>query len=219
MSAGATEALRRARLARLRGLYAVTPEVAGTAHLCAAVAAAIRGGARAIQYRAKTLPPALQREQAAALVATCRAGGALLIVNDDAALAVDVGADGVHVGRDDGDLAAARACVGDGLVIGASSYDDLARARTLAAQGADYIAIGSLFASSVKPQAVRASLDLVREAARLGVPVVGIGGIDATNAASVIDAGAAAVAVITAVFGGADVEAAARRIVHAVEGA
>ena len=215
MSAAATDGPRARRLARLRGLYAITPEVADTQALLGQVACAIRGGAGAIQYRAKALPSALMREQAFALAALCRERGALFIVNDDAALAREVGADGVHVGRDDADPAAARAIVGEALLVGASAYDDLDRARSLVARGADHVAFGSLFASSVKPQAVRASLDLVRAASRLGIPVVGIGGIDERNAGSVIAAGAAAVAVITAVFSAPDVEAAARRIAAA----
>ncbi len=217
MSAGATDATaaRLARRARLAGLYAITPERAQTRRLCDAVAAALRGGARAIQYRAKLASPALRREQAAAVGDVCRAHGALFIVNDDAELAAEVGADGVHVGRDDAEVAAARARVGADALVGASAYDDPRRARDLVAQGADYVAFGSLFPSAVKPQAVRAPLDLVREAATLPVPVVGIGGIDAGNAGSVIAAGAAAVAAITAVFGAEDVEAAARRLAAA----
>lgn len=207
------------RRGQLRGLYAITPETADSGALADAVAAAVRGGAAAVQYRAKSAPPALRRAQALALRAICARGGALFIVNDDAALAADVNADGVHVGRGDAAVAAARALVGDGALVGVSCYDDAARARTLVDEGADYVAFGSLFPSSVKPQAVRASLDLVREASRLAVPVVGIGGIDAHNAGGVIAAGAAAVAVITAVFGAPDVEAAARRIAQACEAA
>lgn len=217
MSAGATEAdaPRALRRARLRGLYAVTPDEPDTGALVAAVAAALRGGARAIQYRAKSLPAPLRHAQALALAAACRAGGGLLVVNDDADLASAVAADGVHLGRDDGDVATARERVGPHALVGVSCYDDLARARALVAQGADYVAFGSLYPSRVKPHAVHASLDLVRAAAALPVPVVGIGGIDATNAAQVIRAGAAAVAVVTAVFGASDVEAAARRIARA----
>lgn len=214
MSAGVTEA-RRQRRARLRGLYAVTPEREDTASLVADVADAIRGGAAAIQYRAKRLPAALRESQAGALAQVCRDGGALFIVNDDALLAARVGADGVHVGRDDASLAAARALVGPDALVGVSCYDQPALARAAVAGGADYVAFGSLFASGVKPHAVRASLDLMREAAALAVPVVGIGGIDAGNATRVIAAGAAAVAVITAVFGAGPVEAAARRLAQA----
>jgi thiamine-phosphate pyrophosphorylase len=214
MSAAATDARAR-RAGRLRGLYAITPQRDDTASLARDVAAAIRGGAAAVQYRAKSLSAAVMREQADALAAVCREGGVLFIVNDDAALAREVGADGVHVGRDDAGVASARALAGDELLVGASCYDDLARAKELCERGADYVAFGSLFASAVKPHAVRASLDLVRDASRLPVPVVGIGGIDADNAASVIAAGAAAVAVITAVFDAPDVEAAARRIAEA----
>jgi thiamine-phosphate pyrophosphorylase len=217
MSAGATEAagLRAQRSARLAGLYAITPEVEDTAALCAMVRAALRGGAAAIQYRAKTLPAPRRREQAGALAALCREHSALFIVNDDADLAAAVQADGVHVGRDDADPAAARARIGAQALVGVSCYDDVNRARALAEQGADYVAFGSLFPSSVKPHAVRASLDLVREASALPVPVVGIGGIDAGNAGAVIAAGARAVAVITAVFGADDIEAAARRLARA----
>lgn len=215
MSAGATDAIRAGRIKRLAGLYAITPQREDTEALCRDVAAAIRGGARAIQYRAKSLPEALKRTQAARLAAVCRESGALFIVNDDAALAAAVGADGVHVGRDDAGLAQARAAAGAALVVGASCYDDLARAQALVREGADYVAFGSLFPSSVKPHAVRASLDLVRAAARLPVPIVGIGGIDERNASGVIAAGAVAVAVITAVFDAHDVEAAARRIAAA----
>lgn len=214
MSAGATEA-RRQRRARLRGLYAITPERADTAGLVADVAAALRGGAAAVQYRAKTLAPALRHEQALALARACRAAGALFIVNDDARLAAAVGADGVHVGREDDALAQARALVGDDALVGVSCYDQPALARAAVDAGADYVAHGSLFASQVKPQAVRASLDLVRASAALPVPVVGIGGIDAGNAGSVIAAGGAAVAVITALFHAGDVEAAARRLAAA----
>src|SRR6185312_14152545 len=100
-----------------------------------------------------------------------------LIVNDDVALAFAVGAAGVHLGRDDDDVAAARAALGAGAIIGVSCYDSLERARAAAAAGADYVAFGAFFPSPTKPQAVRASLDLLRQSATLGVPRVAIGGI------------------------------------------
>lgn len=217
MSAGAIKArvLRASRLARLAGLYAITPDVDDTAALVAKVAAALEGGASAVQYRHKSASVPLRREQARALADLCRRQRACFIVNDDAALAAEVEADGVHVGEDDGDLAAARSRVGPDRLIGVSCYDDLARGRAMVAAGADYLAFGSLFPSSVKPLARRASLDLVGAARSLGVPIVGIGGIDAGNAARVIEAGADAVAVIHAVFGNDDVASAARRIVEA----
>jgi thiamine-phosphate pyrophosphorylase len=141
--------------------------------------------------------------------------GGLFIVNDDAALAVDAGADGVHIGADDGDIAGARDIVGPDRLVGVSCYDDLALAHAAVAAGADYVAFGSFFPSSVKPQARHAEIGLLGRARALGVPVVAIGGITATNARELIRAGASAVAVITAVFDGPDVEAAAREIAHA----
>lgn len=197
----------------VRGLYAVTPDEPDTGRLAAAVAAAIRGGARAVQYRNKAASPALRNAQAHTLAPICRAGRALFIVNDDARLAGEVGADGVHVGEDDGDLAAVRALVGPALV-GVSCYGEIERARRAVAGGADYVAFGSFFASTVKPHARRADVGLIAAARPLGVPIVGIGGITLDNAPSLIAAGIDAVAVISAVFGSGDpatIEAAAAR--------
>ena len=217
MHATATEA-RAARLARLRGLYAVTPDLADTATLLAKCAAAIDGGASAIQYRHKDAEPSLAEAQARDLVALCRARGALAIVNDDALLAARVDADGVHVGERDGGTAAARARVGPTRIVGASCYDSLALARQAVDAGADYVAFGSFFRSGTKPDARRASVDIVPLARTLGVPLVAIGGIDAANARSLAEAGIDAVAVISAVFGPddpRDVAAAARAIAAA----
>ena len=209
---------RRGRAERLRGLYALTPNESDTARLVAKVGAALRGGASAIQYRSKGASPSLRDAQVDAIAGLCREHGALLIVNDDAALAARMGADGVHLGEDDADLVVGRRIVGSGALIGISCYNDLARARAAVAGGADYVAFGSLFASTVKPQARRASLTLLGDARALGVPVVGIGGIDAKNAAKVSAAGADAIAVISALFQHADparVERAAADIVAA----
>ncbi|MFO1322716.1 MAG: thiamine phosphate synthase [Burkholderiales bacterium] len=194
----------------LHGLYAVTPDDADTGRLAARVAAAIAGGATAIQYRNKPASAEKRREQASRLADVCRTGGALFIVNDDAALARDVRADGVHLGEDDGDIAAARAVLGDGALIGVSCYDDAARARRMVAQGADYVAFGSFFPSQVKPGARRADIALLAQSKALGVPVVAIGGIDAGNARTLADAGADAVAVISAVFAHDDTAAVTR---------
>jgi thiamine-phosphate pyrophosphorylase len=198
-------ARRRARACRLRGLYAVTPDHADTAQLVARVEAALDGGAAAIQYRNKSADAATRRAQAAALCALVRGRGALFVVNDDAPLAAEVDADGVHLGEDDGGIADARRAVGPDRIVGMSCYDDYARALAAVAGGADYVAFGSFFASAVKPQARRADVSLLGRAQHLGVPLVAIGGIDATNAAALIDAGAHAVAVISAVFGARDV--------------
>jgi thiamine-phosphate pyrophosphorylase len=208
-------ALRGFRARRLAGLYAVTPDLADTADLVARVAAALTGGAAAIQYRNKTADAALRRAQAAALARVHAARGALFIVNDDAALAVEVGADGVHVGEDDGSIVAAREIVGPDRIIGVSCYNDYARAEAAVAAGADYVAFGSFFASTVKPGARRADVALLLRARHLGVPVVAIGGITADNAPELERAGADAVAVISAVFDAPDVEVAARAVANA----
>lgn len=208
-------ARRRARARRIAGLYAVTPDLADTADLAARVAAAVAGGAAAVQYRNKTADPALKRVQVAALARVHAARGALFIVNDDAALAVEAGADGVHVGEDDAAIAAARAIVGPDRLVGASCYNDLGRAQAAVAAGADYVAFGSFFPSMVKPDARRAEVELLGFARGLGVPVIAIGGITAINAPVLGRAGADAVAVISAVFDAPDIEAAARAIAAA----
>jgi thiamine-phosphate pyrophosphorylase len=134
-----------------------------------------------------------------------------LIVNDDVALAVAIDAEGVHLGRDDGDLAAARRALGPKKLLGASCYRDIAIAEHALAAGADHVAFGSVFASPTKPGAARAPLELLTQAReKLRVPIVAIGGITVANARSVVEAGAHALAVISAVFDAPDVEAAAR---------
>jgi thiamine-phosphate pyrophosphorylase len=191
---------RRARVARLAGLYAVTPDGGDTALLVSNVAAAIAGGAAAIQYRNKTADAALRRDQAGAIARLPARQHALFIVNDDVTVAADVDADGVHLGEGDADIATARAQVGADRLIGVSCYDDVERARAAVAAGADYVAFGSFFASSTKPGARRADVRLLRDAQTLGVPVVAIGGITGANMRALIDAGATALAVIADVF-------------------
>jgi thiamine-phosphate pyrophosphorylase len=197
----------------LHGLYAVTPDTLDDAWLAERVEQALRGGARAVQYRSKYADAQLRRRQAQRLLQACRAYGALFVVNDDVDLALELEADGVHLGRDDLSVAAARARLRRGALIGASCYDDLARAERAAQAGADYLAFGSLFPSAVKPGAVRAPLELLRQArGRWRLPLVAIGGIEPDNAARVIQAGADAVAVITALFSVPDTLAAARAL-------
>jgi thiamine-phosphate pyrophosphorylase len=196
----------------LRGLYAVTPAVEDTAALSSRVEAAIAGGAALVQYRAKTLAPDRALEQARRLAALCRARRVAFIVNDSVDLALAVSADGVHVGRDDMSAEAVRKAM-PGAIVGVSCYDQPRKARDAAAAGADYVGIGSLFASPTKPGAVRAGLADIAVAQRAGgIPVAAIGGIDAGNVATVVDAGAEMVAVISSLFDAPDVEAAARAL-------
>lgn len=192
-----------------RGLYAISD--GPRADLVAACTAALDGGARVLQYRDKTADAVRRLDEARALRSVCGRYGVPLIVNDDVALAVAVGADGVHLGEHDDDLAAARARLGANAIIGVSCYDSLERARHGAAAGADYLAFGAFFPSPTKPHARVATPALLRAAKAFGKPLVAIGGITHDNASILIDAGADALAVISALFGARDVRASAQR--------
>jgi thiamine-phosphate pyrophosphorylase len=190
----------------LHGLYAITPETAQAGTLSRDVAQALEGGITMLQYRRK----GRQRlDEAKILARMCRDRGVRFVVNDDVALALDCGADGAHLGRDDGDLAAARAML-KGRILGVSCYDSFASARSAVAAGADYVAFGSVFPSPTKPAAVRAPLSLFGEARSLGVPLVAIGGITLEYAPQVLAAGADALAVVSDLFEAPDVAARAR---------
>jgi thiamine-phosphate pyrophosphorylase len=177
--------------------------------LSALVEAALEGGVRLVQYRNKQAPAPLRRAQAAELLRICRAYGAKLIVNDDVWLAVEIGADGAHIGRDDlhdGDLATARDALGSKRFLGVSCYNDLKRAEAAAEAGADYIGVGSIFVSATKPHASHASLEILAEARRrFDLPVAAIGGITVGNAGQVVSAGADMLAVISDLFNAMDI--------------
>ena len=197
--------------AGIRGLYAVTPDLADTSELCRLVEASLDGGAALVQYRNKNADAALRAEQAGRLLALCRSHRVPLIINDHLDLCLAIDADGVHLGGDDDDIVQARRVLGDKL-LGVSCYADLERAQSAQAQGANYVAFGSCFGSSTKPGAVRAPLDLLTRAAQqLAVPVVAIGGINADNPRQAVEAGADSIAVINSLFGAADVRQAAHR--------
>jgi thiamine-phosphate pyrophosphorylase len=199
--------------ARIAGLYAIADSTYLTVEqFVPAVRAALDGGARVIQYRDKTSEPKQRATTARALNALCREHGVPLLVNDDVALAAVVGAAGVHLGRDDPDIGAARAALGATALVGVSCYNELARARAAQAAGADYVAFGRFFASRTKPQAVPATPELLRAArAELNIPIVAIGGITPENGGTLIAAGADALAVIEGVFNQPDIRAAAER--------
>jgi thiamine-phosphate pyrophosphorylase len=193
------------------GLYALTPDEPDTGVLVSKVRLALSGGVAAVQYRNKQAGAALRRQQAAALAEACAGAGVPLIVNDDVALALEIGAAGAHLGREDGDLVAARARLGPERLLGASCYDRLDLALAAVAAGADHVAFGAVYASPTKPVAARAPLALLTEAKRrLAVPVIAIGGITLENAGAVVRAGADALAVITALFEADDIAARAR---------
>lgn len=204
-----------------RGLYGVTPEWDDIDRLIAAVELAARGGMVALQWRRKIANPQDGLTQAHRMRQCCHALKIPFIVNDDWRLATMVDADGVHLGRDDGSIAQARMALGPDKLIGYSCYDDLDLAQQAIDAGADYVAFGSVYPSPIKPDAVRASLDIIRAGRELvtratapvtgdgRVAVVAIGGITPDNAAAVIEAGADSIALISGLFEAANIYAAA----------
>jgi len=186
---------------KLRGLYAITPEGVDAAK----VRLALEGGMALLQYRNKKR----DRAHAASIVELANEFGTPVIINDDVALALELDAAGAHLGRDDGDLSAARKRLA-GRILGVSCYDDARLARAAVQAGADYVAFGSVFASPTKPGAVRAPLSLFEEARSLGVPLAAIGGITLANAPQLIAAGADLLAVISDLFEAPDIRARAR---------
>ena len=195
----------------IKSLYAVTPDCEDTKDLLWRSRLVLSGGTQVLQYRNKTADAALRLKQATSLRELTREFAVKFIVNDDAQLAKQVDADGVHLGAMDGDLKAARTLLGRNKIIGISCYNLLSLARDAVATGADYVAFGAFFPSTVKPDSVMADVALLRQArAELDVPLVAIGGITLQNASVLLDAGADALAVISALYNAADCQAAAQ---------
>lgn len=183
-----------------RGLYAITqtdnksPEI-----IIAEVAAAIRGGAAVVQYRDKNPVDAI--DLARELVAVCHQHNVPLLVNDDIELAAVAGADGVHLGKNDGNIANARKRLGLDAIIGSSCYNSVERALEAQAHGATYVAFGRFFPSSSKPLAAAAELATLRKAKLLlTLPIVAIGGILPENGEQLLNAGADLLAIIGGIF-------------------
>ena len=193
----------------INGLYAVTPDIADTALLLKKVEAALQGGINLLQYRNKAANHKLQTQQARAILPLCRQYNVPLIINDSVKLCLTLDADGVHLGADDGNLAEVRARIGKDKILGASCYNRFDLALSAQQAGASYVAFGACFASSTKPNAPVAGLDLfTRAKTELTIPTVAIGGITLTNAPQVIAAGASAIAVINAIFNANDAKSA-----------
>lgn len=192
-----------------RGLYAIT--AGPRPDLVVAVEAAMRGGASVVQYRDKTTDAQRRLAEASALMALGRSHAVPLIINDDVDLAAASGASGVHLGKDDPDIAAARFALRGSAIVGVSCYDSLERAHDAAVAGADYLAFGAFFPSRTKPHNRRAAPQLLSEAKQWGIPLVAIGGITADNGEPLIKAGADFLAAISAVFDPQDICAAAAR--------
>jgi thiamine-phosphate pyrophosphorylase len=195
---------------KIKGLYAVTPDLQDTARLLKQAKDALQGGVSVLQYRNKTASYELKREQASELMWLCEAHNVPFIINDHVLLCVELDADGVHLGGTDGDIAAARRLLGARKIIGTSCYNRLDLAEQAKTQGADYVAFGACFDSGTKPAAARASLELFAQAKLLGLPTVAIGGITAENAPLAIQAGADSIAVIGALWTAPDIRQAAQ---------
>ncbi|HBT32351.1 MAG TPA: thiamine phosphate synthase [Pusillimonas sp.] len=195
-----------------RGLYGITPEWSDFEKLTRAVEQAAEGGLVALQWRQKSITGHEAIDKAGRLKEICRSLGITFIVNDSIELALAVNADGVHLGREDGDPGSARQRMGTNKLIGLSCYNESVRAQQALDMGFDYVAFGAVYPSSVKPNAVRADLDLFKSfrASPNALPakqpgIVAIGGITPENAAPVIGAGATSVAVINGLFDAADI--------------
>ncbi|MDR2872666.1 MAG: thiamine phosphate synthase [Xanthomonadaceae bacterium] len=198
-------------LASTPGLYLITPDEADTSRLIARVDPLLtQPGVTWLQYRNKTASADLHREQASALRGRCANARIPFIVNDDIQLALDVCADGVHLGEYDDDISAARTTLGEHALIGASCYDDIARAKRAVDAGASYVAFGAFFPTRNKNNTRHATLDLLTAAKTLEVPTVAIGGITPENMPPILAAGADLIAVIGGVFDTSDPAAAIR---------
>ena len=201
----------------IKGLYAVTPDIADTDLLIKKVEAALQGGVSVLQYRNKLANHKLQTQQARAILPMCRQYNVPLIINDSVKLCLTLDADGVHLGADDGNLAEVRTRLGENKILGASCYNQFDLALAAQNQGANYVAFGACFASSTKPNAPVADLSLFAQArAELSIPSVAIGGINLQNAGQVMQAGADAIAVINALFGVDDINKTAQLFVKAI---
>ena len=196
----------------IKGLYAITPDMADTYLLLQKVEAALQGGISMLQYRNKAANHKLQTQQARAILPMCRQYNVPLIINDSVKLCLTLDADGVHLGADDGNLAEVRSRIGKDKILGASCYNRFDLALQAQQAGASYVAFGACFASSTKPNAPVAALDLfTRAKTELTIPTVAIGGITLANAPQVLQAGASAIAVINAIFGADDVKTTAQQ--------
>jgi len=186
------------------GVYAITPDDRSAEAVLARVDVLLEHGLRLLQLRRKYDDTTAREALGVALLLRCRAAGVPLIVNDDVDLAERLGADGVHLGKDDGDIAAARTRLGTGATIGASCYDDPGRAEAARRAGADYVAFGAFFPSRSKPNTRQATTELLRGMPAHGLPTVAIGGITPHNAAPLVKSGARWLAVISALWDAPD---------------
>ena len=199
----------------ISGLYAVTPDEADTDVLLVKVEAALQGGIALLQYRNKKVSNKMQSQQAGAILPLCKQYQVPFIINDSVNLCLELDADGVHIGADDGDISVVRARLGKDKILGTSCYDRVDLALSAQQAGATYVAFGACFTSSTKPRAPLVPLALFELAkVQLRVPVVAIGGITLKNAPMVIGAGADSIAVINSIFNADNVKLATQQFVQ-----
>jgi len=185
----------------IKGLYAITPDMADSNTLLQKTQLAIEGGAFMVQYRSKIHDREVKMQQCAAILRLCREYKIPCIINDDVDMCRVLQADGVHLGEKDDNIAEVRRILGDDAIIGSSCYDQLNRAKKAQKEGASYVAFGAMFETLTKPHAPRATLELLREAkSQIQIPIVAIGGITMNNAHDVIETGIDAIAVINSLF-------------------
>lgn len=197
-------------------LYAVTDRAwaRDEAALFRQIEAAVRGGAGVVQLREKDMEPAAFLEEAKRFVALCRRLGAVSIINDSVEIALEAGADGVHVGQSDLEAGRARALLGPEKILGVSAHSRSEARRALEA-GADYLGCGAAFATGTKNDAAPISRETIRAVtAAVDIPVVAIGGVNRENILELKGLGLSVVAVVSGIFGRPDAEAAARELLE-----
>ncbi len=199
-------------MSTLRGLYAITDNaLLAEGRLLPYVEAALQGGARLVQYRDKSQDVRRRQDEAAALAELCRQHDAQLIINDDLPLARQLGV-GLHLGQEDGSLAAARADLGADAILGGTCHASLELAEVAAAAGSSYLAFGRFFASSTKPDAPPAPLDVLDQArSRFSLPLCAIGGVTLDNAPRLLTHGVDLLAVVHTLFSAASAGEVERR--------
>ena len=191
-------------------LYAVTDRAwVGRQTLSEQIEDALRGGVTLVQLREKNLAKEEFVAEAKAVLALCRQYGVPLIINDRLDVALESGADGVHVGIEDAPVSEIRRQAGPDFIIGATAKT-VAQARAAQTAGADYLGVGAVFPSPTKRNAIRITAEALREiCSSVSIPAVAIGGISAENAPSLKGCGMAGIAVVSAIFGASDIQQAA----------
>lgn len=194
----------------MKGLYAITES--DSENILANARLAFEGGVKILQYRNKGADKKQQLEEAHKLAILCQEYDVCFIVNDDIELAKAVAADGVHLGKEDGDIKEAKQRLGEGAVIGVTCYQDIDNAIEAEHFGASYVAFGSFFASPTKPLAPQARLEVIKQAKqKVSLPVCCIGGITLDNVDPLIENGADMIAVISSLFAADDITATAQQ--------